>query len=99
MARTQETLTTKYELAGYDTSSATVAWDTVSLGDTYDRVVIYSDDATLPFYVSATSNASDAVRIPAGGIYDLEGEISTILWKMRSGSALLTVNKYKRKRY
>jgi len=82
---------------GFDTVTVSTTFDTLALGGKYQKFSVMCDDATVAYYVSFSANPTYAVRIEAGLGFNIPVETDTITWKVDSGSAKLTVNKYKRR--
>jgi hypothetical protein len=89
----------RYESMGFDTATYVSGWDTLSLGDTYDKINLYLDDVSIAVYAAVDGDTLHATRHPAGSIWIADADISSVIWKAASGNPLVVVNKYKRRRW
>lgn len=87
-----------YDVFGCDTVGAKVAWQTKALGSDFHKFNLFCDDATKPFYVKMLAT-SDSLRIAPGGTLTLAAVTDSISVRLESGTAVITINKYRRKRY
>ena len=86
-----------YCRAGFDTATVSTTYDTLALGGKYEKFNVMCSDSDIPFYVSFSADPTYAVRVEAGLALNIPVEADTIVWKVDSGSAKMTVNKYKRR--
>jgi hypothetical protein len=87
-----------YDFFTCDTIGGTTSWDTTALGANFHKFNIFCDDATKPFYVDLMCSG-DSLRVPAGGTLTVSADTDSIAVRLESGSAVITINKYRRKRY
>ncbi|MDD2869669.1 hypothetical protein [Neomegalonema sp.] len=88
-----------YDSMTYDTTNASTTWDTLAFTKKYEFFNVFCDDVNKPFLVSFGADTTHKVRVAAGGILPMSVVTDTVTVRLESGTSVITVDAYNRKRY